>query len=713
MSKIKSLTLTNFGPFRGTHKISFSTDEKKNLTVVIGGYTFSFGPPGITGNIPSFHFTTMISDAIRETLGVNSTKNWSEWYPEHYKNPGASLNVEEEGGAAISRETEILYFFNPERDYDGQESHHPLVVYGDHRLSLVSDPEIEKFVSQKVADEMNNLGKKWPLFAENGIKFVFENKQIQVQNADGKQVTFKQDRNTIDEVPYAILDGSKYKTDFVLLIAVILFLALRRVHLPRDSFAVIEGGRSFSNRGTIENFFSTFLKECPQVIFLTDSPSTWEGERGYNEGLKELKQTQKRISRVYRITGKGINERFGSYDGDDAKEMELHFTIDGMKFPLYMDYHATTPVDECVFEEMKPYFTENFGNASSIDHSFGYDASVAVQSARETISNAIGCKMDEIIFTSGATESDNLALIGVMEKNKEKGNHLITCKTEHKAILDCAKHLEENGCEVTYLSVNDKGEIDLNELESAITEKTVLVSLMAANNEIGTIANLEGIGKIAHEHDVLFHTDAAQAVGHIPIDVEKMNIDLMSFSSHKIYGPKGIGALYVRSMKPRVKLDSLLHGGGQERNIRSGTLNVPGIIGFAKAVEIAVEKMDEEAAQSKEWTEMMLSEFEKIGGKLNGHPTNRLTHNLNVRFDGIESKAIINSVSKKIAISAGSACTTEEVEPSHVLLAIGLNEDQSHEAIRIGLGRFNTTEEVKLAIEEICDAVKELEAIRT
>ena len=234
---------------------------------------------------------------------------------------------------------------------------------------------------------------------------------------------------------------------------------------------------------------------------------------------------------------------------------------------------------------------------------------------------------------------------------------------------------------------------------------------MAANNEIGTIANLEEIGKIAHKHDVLFHTDAAQAVGHIPIDVEKMNIDLMSFSSHKIYGPKGIGALYVRSMKPRVKLDSLLHGGGQERNIRSGTLNVPGIIGFAKAVEIAVEKMEEETAQCKEWTAMMLGEFEKIGGKLNGHPTNRLTHNLNVRFDGIESKAIINSVSKKIAISAGSACTTEEVEPSHVLLSIGLDEDQSHEAIRIGLGRFNTTEEVKLAIEEICDAVNELKQI--
>ena len=391
--------------------------------------------------------------------------------------------------------------------------------------------------------------------------------------------------------------------------------------------------------------------------------------------------------------------------------MELNFAIDGVKYPIYMDYHATTPVDEAVFKEMIPYFTENFGNASSIDHSFGYDASVAVQTARETIANAIGCKMDEIIFTSGATESDNLALIGVMKKNKEKGNHLITCKTEHKAILDCAKHLEENGCEVTYLSVNDKGEIDLKELESVITEKTVLISLMAANNEIGTITNLEEIGKITRKHDVLFHTDAAQAVGHIPIDVEEMNIDLMSFSSHKIYGPKGIGALYVRSMKPRVKLDSLLYGGGQERNIRSGTLNVPGIIGFAKAVEIAVEKMEEETAQCKKWTEMMLSEFEKLGGKLNGHPTNRLTHNLNVRFDGIESKAIINSVSKKIAISAGSACTTEEVEPSHVLLAMGLNEDQSHEAIRIGLGRLNTTEEVKIAIEEICDSVKSLKEI--
>jgi len=710
MSKIKSLTLTNFGPFRGTHKISFSTDEKRNLTIVIGGNTFSFGPPGITGSGGRFYFSTMVSDGIRNALGKNVTKNWSEWFPEHYcTDPKSSVEIEGKA-PVINEENDFLYFFKPERDYDGQESHHPLVVYGDHRLSLVSDPKIEKFVSQKVADEMNNIGEKWKFFAENGIKFVFENKQIQVQNAEDKQVTFKHNPNIIKSVDYAILSGTKMKTNFFEFIGFILFLALRRVHLPEDSFAIIEGGRGFSRLETIPSFFSTFLRQCPQVIYLTETESVWEGQT-YDKGLEDLKQSKKSISRVYRMTGKDIG-KYGGYDGDNAEEMELSFGIDGMKFPLYMDYHATTPVDERVFEEMKPFFTENFGNASSIDHSYGYDASVAVQTARETISNAIGCKMDEIIFTSGATESDNLALIGVMEKNKEKGNHLITCKTEHKAILDCAKHLEENGCEVTYLSVNEHGEIDLKELENAITEKTVLISLMAANNEIGTISNLEEIGKIAHKHDVLFHTDAAQAVGHIPIDVEKMNIDLMSFSSHKIYGPKGIGALYVRSMKPRVKLDSLLHGGGQERNIRSGTLNVPGIIGFAKAVEIAVEKMEEETAQCQKWTEMMLSEFEKVGGKLNGHPTNRLTHNLNVRFDGIESKAIINSVSKRIAISAGSACTTEEVEPSHVLLAIGLNEDQSHEAIRIGLGRFNTTEEVKLAIEEICDAVKELEAIR-
>ncbi len=383
-----------------------------------------------------------------------------------------------------------------------------------------------------------------------------------------------------------------------------------------------------------------------------------------------------------------------------------------MKFPIYLDHHATTPVDPRVLDEMMPYFNENFGNASSLDHPYGYDASVAVQKSRENIAAAIGASMDEIVFTSGATESDNLALIGVMKRYSEKGNHLITCATEHKAVLDTARHLESEGFKVTYLPVNEFGEINLEELKAAITEKTVMISIMAANNEIGTIANLEEIGKIAHENDVLFHTDAAQAVGHIPIDVKKMNIDLMSFSSHKIYGPKGIGALYLRVLKPRVKLDSIMFGGGQERSIRSGTLNVPGIVGFAKAVEISQKEMEKENAKSKRWTDLMLKKFQEAGGKLNGHPEKRLSHNLNVRFDGIESKAIINTVSKKVAISAGSACTTQVVEPSHVLLAIGLGEDQTHSSIRVGCGRFNTDEEIEIAADEIYHAVESLEKIR-
>jgi cysteine desulfurase len=383
-----------------------------------------------------------------------------------------------------------------------------------------------------------------------------------------------------------------------------------------------------------------------------------------------------------------------------------------IKYPIYLDSHATTPVDPRVFEEMTPYFTEHFGNASSLDHSFGYDASIAVSEAREKIAKAIGTNMDEILFTSGATESDNLALLGVMERNKSKGNHLITCVTEHKAILDTAKHLEKIGCKVTYLPVDEYGLISLDELKSAITDETVLISIMFANNEIGTIQNVSEIGAIAHEHDVLFHTDAAQALGHIPIDVKKMNIDLMSISSHKIYGPKGIGALYIRSILPRVKINSIVYGGGQERNIRSGTLNVPGIVGFAKAVEIALDEMDSENIRFKKWTDAMLEQFSKVGGKLNGHPTNRLVHNLNIRFDGVQSKSIINTVSKKLAISAGSACTTQMVEPSHVLLALGLSEDQAHYSIRIGCGRFNTDEEIQIATNEIVNSLESLAKIR-
>ena len=383
-----------------------------------------------------------------------------------------------------------------------------------------------------------------------------------------------------------------------------------------------------------------------------------------------------------------------------------------IKFPIYLDSHATTPVDPRVFEEMRPYFTEYFGNASSLDHSFGYDASIAVSQAREKIAKAIGCTIDEILFTSGATESDNLALLGVMERNKSKGNHLIICVTEHKAILDTARHLESLGNKVTYLPVDEFGLINLDELKSAITDETVLISIMFANNEIGTIQNIAEIGAIAHEHDVLFHTDAAQVLGHIPINVKKMNIDLMSMSSHKIYGPKGIGALYVRSIMPRVKISSIVYGGGQERNIRSGTLNVPGIVGFAKAVEIAIDSMDAENKKYKKWTDEMLEKFSTVGGKLNGHPENRLVHNLNIRFDGVQSKSIINTVSKKLAISSGSACTTDLVEPSHVLLALGLSEDQAHNAIRIGCGRFNTDEEINFTIDEILNALESIAKIR-
>ena len=382
-----------------------------------------------------------------------------------------------------------------------------------------------------------------------------------------------------------------------------------------------------------------------------------------------------------------------------------------VNFPIYLDHHATTPVDPIVLEEMLPYFSKTFGNASSLDHTFGYEASVAVENSRDKIAQAIGARHDEIIFTSGATEANNLAIIGAMLKNKDKGDHFITCTTEHKAVLDTAKYLEKLGKKVTYLPVNQYGEINLDDLNDTITEKTIMISIMSANNEIGTIADVQEIGKIAHEKNVYFHTDAAQAVGHIPMDVEKMNIDLMSMSAHKMYGPKGLGALYVRSDDPMVMIEPIVHGGGQEENIRSGTLNVPGIVGFGKAIEISQKEMNKENQRFKPWTDSMLQKFQEIGGKQNGHPEKRLSHNLNVRFDGIESKAIINSVSKKIAISAGSACTTEIVEPSHVLLAIGLDESETHHSIRIGCGRFNTDEEIQTATDEICSAVGMLKKI--
>ena len=355
-----------------------------------------------------------------------------------------------------------------------------------------------------------------------------------------------------------------------------------------------------------------------------------------------------------------------------------------------------------------PYLTEKFGNASSLDHSYGYEASVAVEAAREKIAKVIGARHDEVVFTSGATESDNLALIGTMSQYKNRGNHMITCVTEHKAVLDTAQHLESIGKTVTYLPVNKLGEINLGDLEDSITDDTVMISVMAANNEIGAIADITEIGRIAHEHDVFFHTDAAQAVGHIPVDVKKMNIDLMSFSSHKLYGPKGIGALYIRGIRPRVNPDPIVHGGGQERNIRSGTLNVPGIVGFGKAAELAARSLDSEARRLSALSAILLERLADSGAGLNGHPKKRLPHNTNVRFPGIDGKAIINMVSKEVAISAGSACTTQTVEPSHVLLAIGLGEEGAHSSIRIGTGRFNTEEEIRYAAERIAVAVQDL-----
>ena len=379
--------------------------------------------------------------------------------------------------------------------------------------------------------------------------------------------------------------------------------------------------------------------------------------------------------------------------------------------PIYLDHHATTPLDPRVLEEMMPYFTENFGNASSIDHTYGYDASMAVESAREKIAKAIGSRHDEIIFTSGATESDNIALIGTMERYQDRGDHLITCATEHKAVLDTTRYLESARKKVTYLPVDRYGQIDLNDLKDAVTDKTVMISIMTANNEIGTIADIAEIGKIAHDNDVIFHTDAAQAVGHIHVNVQKMNIDMMSISAHKMYGPKGIGALYIRGISPRVKPMPIMHGGGQERDIRSGTLNVPGIVGFGKAMEVAVKEMETENRRFKKWIDGMMTIFENVGGELNGHPSNRLTHNLNVCFPGVEGKAIINSISKEIAISAGSACTAKNVEASHVILALGYDEDRAHSSIRIGLGRFNSEEEIEYCTKKILELVPALKNI--
>lgn len=379
---------------------------------------------------------------------------------------------------------------------------------------------------------------------------------------------------------------------------------------------------------------------------------------------------------------------------------------------IYMDHHATTPLDPRVLDAMRPYLEGKFGNASSADHTYGHEASEAVEGARRAVAVAVSARPDEIVFTSGATESDNMALIGTMRRYRDKGDHLVTCATEHRAVLDTARYLEEEcGKRVTYVGVDEQGKVDPEELDGAITDRTVMVSVMAANNEVGTIADVAEIGKIAHERGVIFHTDAAQAAGHVPLDVGRMGIDLMSVSAHKMYGPKGVGALYMRGLKPRVRPEPVLHGGGQERGLRSGTLNVPGIVGLGRAAEIASREMGPEGEMFREWTGRMLASFEAAGAELNGHRTDRLPHNLNVCFPGVESKAIIASVSDKVAISAGSACTAETVEPSHVILALGHGEDRAHSSIRIGVGRFNTDQEVDRCTQLITDLVPTLRSM--
>lgn len=380
-----------------------------------------------------------------------------------------------------------------------------------------------------------------------------------------------------------------------------------------------------------------------------------------------------------------------------------------MKLPIYMDNHATTQVDPRVMETMLPFFTEKFGNASSRNHIFGWDSEAAVDRARQQVASLIhAASPREIIFTSGATESDNLAIKGVAEACRQKGNHILTCAIEHKAVLDSCKSLERKGYQVTYLPVAKDGLVDLERLRDAITSRTILISIMVANNEIGTIEPVREIGRIAKEKGILFHTDATQAVGKIPVNVEEMGIDLLSLTGHKIYGPKGAGALYVRS-KPRVNIDPSIEGGGQERGIRSGTLNVPGIVGLGKACEIAQTDMMRDGERLTGWSERLRDEIMNRLDEVsvNGHASQRLPGNMHLSFAYIEGESLLMGL-KDIAVSTGSACTSASLEPSHVLRAIGLEEHLAQSSIRFGLGRFNTEEEVDYTVRRVVEEVRRL-----
>ncbi len=380
-----------------------------------------------------------------------------------------------------------------------------------------------------------------------------------------------------------------------------------------------------------------------------------------------------------------------------------------MRTPVYMDYHSTTPIDARVVDVMLPFFTEKFGNAASRQHMFGWIAEEAVESSRARIAQQIGAEQKDIVFTSGATESNNLAIKGLAEARRQKGNHIITVQTEHKSVLDACRRLEKQGFEVTYLPVDSFGVVDVNRLRDSFRPKTVLVSVMFANNEIGTLQPIAEIGRVCRENGIIFHTDATQAVGKVPVNVSAMCIDAMSFSGHKIYGPKGVGALYARQSGPKVKIAMQMDGGGHERGMRSGTLNVPGIVGMAKAVELSVELMAEESKRLSGFRDRMLREFVSHfdGVSLNGHPTDRLPHNLNVSFAFVEDNALLMSM-KDIAVSTGSACSTADPEPSHVLKALRLPEERLHSSVRFGLGRFTTEEEVEYVITRVVEGVRKL-----
>ena len=381
-----------------------------------------------------------------------------------------------------------------------------------------------------------------------------------------------------------------------------------------------------------------------------------------------------------------------------------------MKFPIYLDNHATTPMDPRVLESMLPYFTEKFGNAASRNHAFGWEAEEGVETARKQIAKLIHADAKEIVFTSGATESNNLALKGVVEMYHEKGDHIITSSTEHRAVLDTAKTLEtKRGVKVTYLPVDKFGMVKPEDVRHAITDKTILISIMFANNEIGTINPIKAIGKIAKEKGILFHCDATQGVGKVPIDVQDMGIDLMSFSAHKIYGPKGIGALYVRKKNPRVRIAAQMDGGGHERGMRSGTLPVPLIVGFGKACELCEQEMATDAARLSVMRDRLHATITKAleDVYLNGHPTERLPHNLNVSFAYVEGESLLMGC-KEIALSSGSACTSATLEPSYVLRALGVGAELAHSSIRFGLGRFTLDEEVDYAAKKIIETVTKL-----